>query len=124
MKDHSNVLLFVALLLATAASALGQTQGGGGAAAGIGKVYEAAGRSAAARGLQDKMSTTLTRAIARQKATRAKTPTGSGASRPRRGAVPAPVRSEPVNSATTFRPDPQSDNMAVLADSMGTNDSE
>jgi hypothetical protein len=93
-------------------------QGAGGTAAGLGKVYEAAGNSAAAQGLQRKMNTALVRAVAREKAAsrtaseRARQPRSA---RPDATAFPAPT------SATIFVSDSRSNYLNELANQLGSN---
>ena len=98
-----------------------QTQGGG-AAAGIGRAYEAAGKSTAARELQRKMNTALIRAVAREKAV---AKSGAGKARPR-APIPAPTAGAPpsMGSAGFFTPDPRSNNMSAMADQLGSNATE
>ncbi|HLA95246.1 MAG TPA: DUF6683 family protein [Pyrinomonadaceae bacterium] len=101
--------------------------GGGGAAAGMGKAFEAAGKSAAAKDLQQKMNTTLLRAIAKGKAANTTVRRGGGQGRPK-AARPTPATPLPSDTAddgyTHFTPDPNSNYAAILADSLGTNDTE
>ncbi|MDI1240298.1 MAG: hypothetical protein PSX80_00060, partial [bacterium] len=114
----STLALFATLFLIGIASA--QTAGGG-AAAGIGRTVEAAGRSAAARELQKKIGTTLVRAVAREKAAPRRASTGG---RPQ-SARPSPVASVPIDTtAAFFKPDPRADSMAKIADELGSNPTE
>ena len=94
-----------------------QTQGGG-AAAGVGRVYEAAGKSTAARELQRKMNTALIKAVAREKAAAR---TASDRSRPK-SARPSPMPAPPSTStdAAFFKPDPNSNYMVAMAEQLGT----
>ena len=100
----------------------GQTAAGG-AKAGIGRVFDGAGRSAAARELQSKMNGNLLKmAVTRSKAAKAKpakgkpTETASTAAR-RSSAVPAP-------SYTEFRPSNDTDFVDRFASSLSTDASE
>jgi len=106
------VLAFVSVMVSA------QTQGGG-AAAGVGRVYEAAGKSTAARELQRKMNTALIRAVAREKAVAR---SAADRSRPK-SARPAPMPVSPPTSTDTtafFKPDPGSNYMTAMADQLGT----
>lgn len=107
-------------VLFLAGFSVAQTQGGG-AAAGIGRTVEAAGKSAASRELQRKLGGTIVRAVAREKvAVRKATPAGR----------PQPVRSSGVapsgidTSAVFFKPDPRANSMAKIADELGSNPTE
>lgn len=109
----------LAVLAVFAATVSAQTQGGG-AAAGIGRVYEAAGKSTAARELRRKMSTALVRAVAREKAPVRAASNRSRTSRP----VPAaPMIAPPptADSAAFFKPEPNSNYMTAMADQLGSN---
>ena len=106
------------LVIAFAASAsLAQVQGAGGAAAGLGKVYEASGKSAAAQGLQRKMNTTLIRAVAREKST-----SRTAASRTQRAtpSVSAGSANAPSRQVTVFKPNPRSNYLNELAIELGS----
>jgi hypothetical protein len=106
------------LVIAFAASAsLAQVQGAGGAAAGLGKVYEASGKSAAAQGLQRKMNTTLIRAVAREKST-----SRTAASRTQRAtpSVSAGSANAPSRQVTVFKPNPRSNYLNELANELGS----
>lgn len=112
----------VVIVLILAGLCFAQSQGGG-AAAGIGRVFEASGRSAAARDLQKKLGGTLIRAVAREK-TVARKPTPAGRTKPARSSAAAAVQTAPSDPATFFKPDPRSDMMAKLADELGSNATE
>lgn len=112
----STVVCFVATF-----SAFGQVQGGG-AAAGIGRAFEATGRSQAAKSLHGKLNTALVRAVSRDKAV--KKP--AQISRTRRTRT-APVAEEPVaavSTSTYFKPEPGSSGLNYLADELGSNATE
>lgn len=98
-----------------------QVKAGGGYA----KVYEAAGRSAAARGVQQTMNSTLLKAIAKSRAGKS-VPKESGGRRAlkRPSAMPAPAAESSKADAASFKPDPSLTNTDVLADAMGANDTE
>ena len=109
------------ILLLSAGTALAQVQGGG-AAAGIGRTFEAAGRSPAARELQRKIGSTLVRAVAREKsAPRKITAVGRPQAARPSAAAPAAVSS---SAAAYFKPDPNTDSMAKIADELGSNPTE
>jgi hypothetical protein len=111
-------LLSAVLFLAAVAAA--QTQGGG-AAAGIGRTVEAAGKSAAGRELQRKMGGTIVRAVAREKSAVRKVAPGG---RPQ-SARPSAISPAPLNdTAAYFKPDPRADSMAKIADELGSNPTE
>jgi hypothetical protein len=107
-------------VIVLAGAAVAQTQGGG-AAAGIGRTVEAAGKSVAARELQRKMGGTIVRAVAREKAApRKATPGGRPQSARSSTIVPAPLN----DTAVFFKPDPRADSMAKIADELGSNPTE
>ena len=113
--------IWTAIILAIlAGTVFPQVQGAGGPAAGLGKVYEGAGRSAASQGLQRKMNTALIRAVAKEKS--ASRPVAQSGRRGRTS-VPAPAASPSSNNnaATIFRPDPRSNYLNDLANELGTN---
>ena len=101
-------LLTILIGLAGAMSVAGQTQGGG-AKAGIGRVFDGAARSAAARGVRQKMNGGLLKAaVAKSKATKARTTPGrvpsSSASAKQPSTMPATAPQEAPTSYTDFRP--------------------
>jgi hypothetical protein len=107
-------------VIVLAGAAVAQTQGGG-AAAGIGRTVEAAGKSVAARELQRKMGGTIVRAVAREKAAvRRVAPGGRPQSARPSTIVPAPIN----DTAVFFKPDPRADSMAKIADELGSNPTE
>lgn len=107
--------LFSVVMIVAGSSALFAQAQAGGAAAGIGRTYEAAGRSEAARGLQRKLKTALVRAVANEKAKpRSSTSSKSKTSTPR-------VSQDNVNAATYFKPEPGADTMAAIANDIGSN---
>jgi hypothetical protein len=124
MMPRTIFLATFILILAT--SIISQTSGGG-AAAGIGRSFEAAGKSAAARDLQRKMGGTLVRAVAREK-TAVKSPASTSRNRSSQPnmARPSTASAAPIvdNSVAFFKPDPRSDTMAKIADELGTNPTE
>lgn len=109
-----------ALVLFLTSLGLAQVQGGG-AAAGIGRTVEAAGKSAASRELQRKMGGTLVRAVAREK-TAPRRVTSVGRPQSARLPTPAPVAAD--TAVVFFKPDPRADTMAKIADELGTNANE
>ncbi len=113
--------LLICLLFFAVADLSAQSQGGG-AAAGLGRSYEAAGKSAAARDLQRKMGGTLIKAVAREKAAARKSSTAVRTTRARPN--PAVPVSNVDESVAFFKPDPRSDTMAKLADELGSNPTE
>jgi hypothetical protein len=116
----SQAFITFALILFLTSLGLGQVQGGG-AAAGIGRTVEAAGKSAASRELQRKMGGTLVRAVAREKSAPRRVAPG-GRPQSARLATPAPVAAD--TSVAFFKPDPRADTMAKIADELGTNPNE
>lgn len=114
--------IIVAFSLSLSGIAAAQAQGGG-AAAGIGRSFEAAGRSVAARDLQRKLGGTLVKAVAREKSTARKTST---VTRPRTGSAARPTAAaKPVDdTAAYFKPDSRSDAMTSLANEIGSNPTE
>lgn len=124
MKRPSTAHNFAArtfsILLLSAISISAQVRGGGGGGsvtAGVGKAYEASGKSAAAREMQRKMNTTLLRAIAREKGVKKQVQqAGSQGIRPRMKPGPA----APAIDSTFFKSDGTTDNYSALADSLGT----
>lgn len=115
-------LILIAVIVA-APSGFAQVQSAGGPAAGLGKVYEGAGRSAASQGLQRKMNTALIRAVAKEKSA-SRTVTQSG--RRGRPSAQTPSGSPPVgnNAATIFRPDHRSNYLNSLANELGSTPAE
>ena len=91
----------------------------GGAAGGVGKVYEASGRSAAAQGVQRKMNTALIRAVAREKSQVRTSSDRARTQRARPGAV-ATAASPTPNALTVFKADPRSNYLNALANELGT----
>jgi len=108
------------IILLLAGLAVAQSQGGG-AAAGIGRTVEAAGRSVAARELQKKIGGTLVRAVAREKRGSGQVSAGG---RPKAARATAAAPAAIDNSAAFFKPDPRADTMAKIADELGTNPTE
>lgn len=108
------ILLTIACFLAAVSSGFAQVKGAGGAAAGLGKAYEAVGRSSAAQGLQRKMNTALARAVTREKAA------GEQQRMGRQAPMAAPS-SPASNPSTIFRPDPRSNYLNALAAELATN---
>lgn len=111
--------LSIIMILPLAVTVAGQAQGGGGAAAGLGKTFEAAGRSEAAKGLQRKLNTALVRAVNKERSR----------PRPQRPSRPKTVTSaeqiiEGPDPATSFRPDPRSDTMETIASELTTDPTE
>jgi len=120
MIRNSTAIIFVVFALAGVCVAQSQ---GGGAAAGIGKVFEASGQSSvAARDLQKKLGNTLVRAVAREKASARRV--SSAGRRTTRPAPATPLSVQPEDTAAFFKPDSRSDTMARLADEFGTNPAE
>lgn len=118
MSELMRSMLIFGCFFLLASPALAQVKAAGGAAAGLGKVYEASGSSSAAKGLQGKMNTALARAVARAKS--ASKPAVADRSRRTRTqpmAVPAPP--DPIERATVFTPDPRSDFLNELAAQLG-----
>ena len=125
MKDKIILVLFV---LAGAVSASGQTAGG--AKAGIGRVFDGAVRSAAARGVQQKMNGGLLKAAvaksrtAKAKPTAARTlPSAAMTGRP----ASTPTIAEPVEpqpSYTDFRPTTGTDFVDRFASALSSNPTE
>lgn len=113
----SNLSIILSLGLLAAVPAAAQVESGGApVSAGVGKVFEASGRSAAGRELQKKMNSTLIRAIAREKAS-----TRAPRDKAKQSQNPAPLPSSPFNDRSVFfKPDPAADNMAVIANQLGT----
>lgn len=113
--------MLLPICVVLAASAFGQVQAGG-AAAGIGKAFEASGRSTAAKSLQRKMNSTLLRAITREKAPVRRTvePSRTRTSRPA-SIAETPDVSQPPASTAFFKPDPNSSYINQLADQLGSN---
>lgn len=124
MLGKMPIVMFALLTLSV--TCIAQSQGGG-AVAGIGRVYEASGRSAASRDLQRKLGGTLVRAVARERSA-ARRATATDRGRPARAssAVPTltPADASTDDSAAYFKPDSQSDTMKALADQLGTNATE
>lgn len=117
LSAMSKWLFSVVIILAGSSSLFAQVQGGG-AAAGIGRTYEAAGRSEAAKGLQRKLNTALTRAVAKERSKpRSSASSKSKTSTPR-------VSPDNPNAATYFRPEPGADTMAQIANEIGSNAAE
>lgn len=114
--------------MAGAISAAAQTQAGG-AKAGIGRVFDGAARSAAARGIQQKMNGGLLKtAVAKSKAaksrpTSVRTPSSSSAAR-RPSAVPATPASDEQPSYTDFRPTTGTDFVERFASALSSNPTE
>ena len=122
-------ILSIMIVLAGVISAAGQTAGG--AKAGLGRVFDAAGKSAAARGVQEKLNGGLLKmAVARSKAPKAKAtavrtpPTTPTARRPT--AVPSTTVVEPdvQPSYTDFRPATGTDFVERFASALSTNPNE
>lgn len=114
----SQAISIFLLILFLASLGLAQVQGGG-AAAGIGRTVEAAGKSAASRELQRKMGSTLVRAVAREKAAPRRVSSGG---RPQSAKPSTPALID--TSSAFFKPDPRADTMAKIADELGTNPTE
>ncbi len=131
-KSQSVFAFFSIVLLAAAPLVNGQVRAGAeaGSRAGVGRAYEAAGRSAKAREVQDKMNVTLQRAILRARKLRSGGESAGRAGRTgivappavRRGApLPTPMPgaiSQPDNAF--FRADPNLDVFAMLVDTIGS----
>ncbi len=122
-----SIAAFLIAVLVLAPVINGQVRSGG-ERAGVGRAYEAAGKSANVRAVQDKMSVTLQRAIARARQLRAASES-SGRSRrtapaPRR-AIPLPspmpgaVEPAPTSSNAVFTADPAIDTFTSLVDTIG-----
>jgi hypothetical protein len=108
------------LLLVLPAVAQREGRAGGG----YGRVFEATGGSPAAQSLKNKLGNALKIALSRP-ATTARTPvrrTARPAATPasRTGRTTTPVEPQPVESYTSFRPNPANDSMATLANALGT----
>lgn len=110
------LLLFILL---TASASFSQVQGGGGVASGVGRVYEASGRSAAAKGVQGKMNTALIRAVARERSPARTASSRNSSARSRTGAAASPT-SPSANPVTVFKPDPRSNDLNALANELGS----
>lgn len=120
MKRTATTFLLVALLICSAFAQVRESVGGGASAAGgAGRAYEAAGRSAAARDLQQKMNSTLLKAIAREK------PVGSRRTPTKASKRPIAVRrnSPAPNSNTFFKPEAGADSQTFefIANSISSN---
>lgn len=126
MKDGVVPILFAFALLSVGVA--GQVAGGGGdAAKNAVSAFEATGRSAAARGLQEGMSSVLVRAVQKGRAIKTPAPKDSGSSRQQiRNSRPAPMlqASPSVSNPLIFRPTGSSDYTLYLADTIGTNETE
>jgi len=115
-------------VLACTTAAWGQSEAGG-ARAGIGRVFDGAGRSAAAQELQRKMNGGLLKlAVARSKAAKPKpmprktSPAATVGRRP--SAIPANTAVEPQPSFTEFRPTDDSDFVDRFAAALSTDQNE
>ena len=100
MKRTATAFLLAALFIGSASAQVRESSGGGSAAlGGAGRAYEAVGKSAAARGLQQKMNSTLLKAIAKEK------PAASRRTAAKNSKLPVAVRNTPVaNSCAYFKP--------------------
>jgi hypothetical protein len=116
------LILLSVLLCVSPSATFAQVKAGGGYA----KVYEASGRSAAARGVQQTMNTTLLKAIAKSRSGKSTSPKESGRRRSlkRPSAMPVPADEPSKSDAASFTPDPSLTNTDALANAMGTNDTE
>lgn len=121
MIGPMRLALILACLLAAAWPSLAQVQGAGGAASGLGKVYEGAGRSAAAQGLQRKINSALIRAVAKEKSASRQRAGNTRREKAASGPVQLPTER---NAATIFRPDPRSDYLNALANELGSSPAE
>lgn len=116
---------FGIVLLAGFATVNAQPRGGSAAAGGgYAKVYEAAGRSAAARGVQQTMNTTLLKAVAKSRVVKSAAVAGGRRQAPKKAAPTAAPLPAPANNYAFFKPDPNTDNFGSLADSLGKNEQE
>lgn len=123
IRHKSFSALFTIVVLVFTPLVRGQVRAGAeaGSRAGVGRAYEAAGRSAKVREVQDKMNVTLQRAILRARKIRS-----GGEAAGRAGRVPVPRRampsampiSEPDNAV--FRADPTLDTFTTLVDTIGS----
>lgn len=113
-------------MLLTGTTVFSQTSGGG-AAAGMGRSFEAAGKSAASRDLQRKLGGTLVRAVAREKTTSRATQSSRNRTAKRVASAPKaviPTTQTVDDSVAYFKPDPNSDTMRAIANELGSNPSE
>ena len=122
-------VLSIMIVLAGAVSAVGQTAGG--AKAGLGRVFDAAGKSAAARGVQEKLNGGLLKmAVARSKVPKAKatairTPPSTSAAKNRPSTVASAVVEPSYEpSYTDFRPATGTDFVERFASALSTNPNE
>ncbi|MEO8650138.1 MAG: DUF6683 family protein [Acidobacteriota bacterium] len=141
--ESCRVLSTPAMLMCAAAVVLfcipviyGQGKEAGGGAGSYGKVYEASGKSAAARSVQATMAVSLQSAILRAqtsaaakkqtKTTQSSTGARSGSARVSRSrpAPPPSTPTEPATEYTFFRPDPTVDTSSKLAETLGTTQQE
>ncbi|MGQ0540954.1 MAG: DUF6683 family protein [Blastocatellia bacterium] len=132
--ERSRQLVNVCLLgFFVCCSALGQTQGGA-AVGGYARIYEAAGKSPAAKRLQEGIGSALQRAVtqSRRPKTSSGTPNKTASSNNRNKITPArrtdrtntlvlSNRAEPI---TEFRPTTDSQTFDLLAESLGTTQQE
>lgn len=122
----TGLIVLSGLIAAVPIAASGQV----GAAGGYGKVYEAAGKAPATRGLQQGMGATLQRAVQKSRVAAGR----SGTSKPGRAQMkstsPGRPAIEPIRPAATannyafFRPDSNIDTFGSLADALGSNTNE
>lgn len=119
MKRTATAFLLATLFISSAFAQVRESSGGGASAAGgAGRAYEAAGKSAAARGLQQKMNSTLLRAIAKEKLATSRRTATKASKRP------VAVRNEPsANSGAYFKPEAGADSntFEFIANSIGSN---
>lgn len=121
-------MLSILVVLASAISAAGQTQAGG-ARAGIGRVFEGAARTAAARGIQQKLNGGLLKtAVAKSKAAKARSTTvrapSSSVTAKRSAAAPATTAAVAEPSYTDFRPTTGTDFVERFASALSSNPTE
>ena len=121
--------IFSILIVLTAAiSAEGQTQAGG-AKAGIGRVFDGAARSAAARGVQQKLNSGLLKAaVAKSKTRKSRSTTVRQPSSTATARRPSPTPVTPSDAAgpsyTDFRPATGTDFVERFASALSTNPTE
>lgn len=132
MKRTLTTFLLVSLACTSALAQVRESAGGGGvAASGAGRAYEAAGSSSAGRGLQRKMNSTLLKAISRERASTTKKTVSQGTGKPTKRPV-APKQSTVATPApadltsTFFKPQSGSDvdTFDFIAKSITTNPAE
>jgi hypothetical protein len=130
MVKARDLLATIALIAGAACAAAGQVAAAG-AAGGYGKVYEAAGKAPATRGLQQGMGATLQRAVQKSRSATGRSGTSKPGRVQMRSTSPVPARStqpapqsSPESNYAFFKPDPGVDTFGLMADSLSSNTNE